>query len=1477
MSNDSVYWEPVCGELPFWDYATFWNTTTPDFTECFHHTILIWVPCAFLWLFTPLKLWFSVKSPYRSIPWTLLNISKLVFCIVLCILDVVHLSTPGTMAIDDYAAIVRLCTVDLALVLIWLDKYFGIVSSAVISVFWIVFCLANAFTFRSSIVFIQDDETFFILNMIRFPIVFAQMILSLMADARPTYAIAPYKVELMTKSDRSSFITNIFFIWYDKLALIGYRRTMKMQELGELPQPMATNTTAKRFDRSLDIVIKKSKRSFKRRKSITSSTPLLTSTSVTNIPKDKKYLFKGLVSEFGPGFGMVMFLKFTSDCVSYLNPLVLDMLIKFTASNEPTWHGVLYTCLLGLVTYVEAILVAHTVLLSYTIGIKVRSSLMSYVFRKALRLSPNSKSETTVGQIVNLMAVDVMKISFCVEVLANAFALPIQVSFALFELWLYVGPTAMVCLGFIVVFQAISIYIARRAQRIQFLFMRLKDKRIKLMNQVLNGIKVLKLYAWEEPFLNYVTDFRLKELKQLKIVGYLNSFNTVLWGSSSVTISLAMFAVYVMISAENVLDASTAFVTLTIFNIVRRPLFILPSIIASMIEATVSFSRLNEYSWKDELKPGDVMIDPNHKFAVEIRDGSFSWTTANNLCLKNINLKVSEGQLLIIVGSVGCGKSSLISAVLGEMIKVNGNVIRKHESIGYASQIPWIQNATLKDNILFGKQFNQNRYEKVLEACAMLPDLEILPAGDMTEIGEKGINLSGGQKQRVSLARAVYTNADLYLMDDTLSAVDNHVGKHIFEEVIGPHGILKQKTRILVTNKLVYAPYADQVVVLSDGTIAEIGTYDELIKDEGILADLVETFVTTGNGKENGDQIVVDDKPSPDADKKPTDTGSKAVNGALGDKSKGALVQSEGMAVGKISYKIYWEYFKSFGYHGIFLFLGLTISYGFFAGSTVWLSIWSNDKPTEDGKQNLELRNYRLSVYGGLSVGFVVFMGVWMISMLLGSLRASSKFHINMLKSVFRAPQWFFDTTPTGRILNRFSSDIDTIDMPLPGMIRPLLNFIAQTITSLIIITIQMPWFALAALPILICFYLIQRFYIGGGRQLRRYESTSKSPIYSMFSETVAGISTIRAFSTEQMFYHQLTRLLDTNALCGYLTTIAQLWLALRMELFGAILLIMAGLFAVFQKESFTPSVVALVISYTITAISNFKILFRSVSVVETNMVSVERILSYTASEVPHEAPWVTDKRPPATWPHRGAISFTNYKTKYREELENVLRGVTLKINPGEKVGIAGRTGAGKSSMTLALFRIVEPTDGGIVIDDVDIMDIGLHDLRSRMTIIPQDPVLFAGPLRFNLDPFNANTDEEIWTALDMAHLKPFITTLPDGLKHEISEGGENLSVGQRQLVCLARALLRKSQILILDEATAAVDLETDSLIQKIVRQIFANCTVVTIAHRLNTIVDYDKIVVMEKGVIKECDSVTALLQNPNSEFYKLAKEEGLV
>ncbi|XP_038050028.1 multidrug resistance-associated protein 5-like [Patiria miniata] len=859
--------------------------------------------------------------------------------------------------------------------------------------------------------------------------------------------------------------------------------------------------------------------------------------------------------------------------------------------------------------------------------------------------------------------------------------------------------------------------------------------------------------------------------------------------------------------------------------------------------------------------------------------------------LFDINFILTKGKLTGICGGVGSGKTSLVSAILNNMHRPEGQCVVTG-SIAYAAQEAWLFNATLRENILFGQPFDEDKYDRVIWACSLKMDLEILPFGDQTEIGERGLNMSGGQKQRISLARALYSDRDIYLLDDPLSAVDAHVGKHIFEECIS--GALRGKTVMFVTHQLQYLKDCDVVVTMDNGHIVERGHHYELMDKGGLYANLIETF----HSKQEDDEPE-DDDTFEVMDRRLTralsvlSTRSRAdsvltpnlseteTEGQAGQTDDGTLITTEETGSGKVKMETYFGYMKAMGgapkvLLSLFIFI---LMMGLLTFNNYWLSVWFNDSlngfnATEKAggmppiAENPKMPLY-MYIYGFSLVGVFVLAGIKSVVYMKAALSAASNMHDTVFLKVFRSPMSFFDTTPTGRILNRFSKDLDEIDTMLPMNVEGFMTQVFNFIFALVMLMVVFWQLIVLLVPVTCIFYLVLVLYRSTIRNLKRMENVTRSPWFSHISATSQGLTTVHAYDKTNEFIQKFRQLLDNNSSPLIIFRLCSRWAGIRLDFMVVTILATVSLSVVFMPDFFPAASAGLAITYTLRLTSCMQMLILMASEAEARFTSVERVLSYMKNLQMEAALTIKEKKPPEEWPQHGDIRFKRYQMRYRDGLPLVIRGISLHIRPREKIGIVGRTGSGKSSLAVALFRLVEGS-GDIIIDDVNIREIGLHDLRQKVSIIPQDPVLFIGTVKYNLDPFGQHSDKNIWQALRQSYMAEKIESLEGQLEAPVVEGGDNFSVGERQLLCMARALLRNSKILMLDEATAAIDTETDSLIQTTIREAFSQCTMLTIAHRLNTIMDSDRILVMDDGRVAEFDKPSVLLSKPDSHFSRM-------
>uniref|UniRef100_A0A8C3TEE3 ATP binding cassette subfamily C member 3 n=1 Tax=Chelydra serpentina TaxID=8475 RepID=A0A8C3TEE3_CHESE len=1461
------------------------HTNNPDLTPCFQNTILAWIPSIYLWAVLPFYLLYLKRYRRGYIVLSMLSRFKTIFGVLLwCVCwadlffsfhELLQSKTPPPVYFVT-PLIVGIAMV-LATVLIQYERLRGVQSSGVLIIFWFLSVLCAVGPFRSKIMAATAQVNIlfrFTTFYSYFALILIELILSCFKENPPFFSPVNSDPNPCPELN-SGFLSKITFWWFTSMAILGYKRPLEDKDLWSLNKDDISSIIVQQLHKEWD----KQKDEWKQKEDVAY---VKTSNHVLNhvgddpeeaevLIRDKRQhkepsFLKALLRTFGPYFLIGSFYKLIQDLLSFVNPQLLSVLIGFIKDKDaPSWWGFLIAALMFFSAVLQTIILHQHFQYCFVTGMRLRTGITGMIYRKSLVITNSAKRSSTVGEIVNLMSVDAQRFMDLVTFLNMLWSAPLQICLALYFLWQTLGPSVLAGVAVMILLIPLNAAIAIKTRAFQVEQMRYKDSRIKLMNEILNGIKVLKLYAWEPSFQEKVLEIRKNELRVLKKAAYLNSLSTFAWISAPFLVALTTFAVYVSVDENNILDAEKAFVSLSLFNILRFPLNMLPQVISNLAQTSVSLKRIQQFLSHDELDPNCVettVVTPGKE--------EMMWMMGVCMCVSVIHLLVPSGSLVAVVGHVGCGKSSLVSALLGEMEKLEGHVAVKG-SVAYVPQQAWIQNATLKDNILFGQQHNEQKYQNVLEACALKTDLEVLPGGDHTEIGEKGINLSGGQRQRVSLARAVFSDADVYLLDDPLSAVDSHVAKHIFDNVIGPEGALKGKTRMLVTHGITFLPQVDHIVVLVDGKVSEMGSYQELLKQNGAFAEFLRNYAPDEDTEEDeltstAVLICLKSYLLRVCEKKSAEPSQPQK--ILPDK----LIQAETTETGTVKLTVFWQYMKAVGLVTSLIICFLYCCQNAAAiGANVWLSDWTNEPVINGTQHNTSMR---IGVYAalGLLQGLIVLISSFTLAM--GGINAAQTLHAVLLENKFHTPQSFFDTTPTGRIINRFSKDIYVIDEVIPPTILMFLGTFFTSVSTMLVIISSTPLFAVVIIPLAIVYFFVQRFYVATSRQLKRLESVSRSPIYSHFSETITGASVIRAYGREHSFVSLNDLKVDENQKSYFPTIISNRWLGVRIELIGNFVVLFAALFAVLGKNSLNAGLVGLSVSYALQVTMSLNWMVRMTSDLESNIVAVERVKEYSETET--EAPWIIeDKRPPEDWPTQGEVEFVDYSVRYRKGMDLVLKGLSLRVKGGEKIGIVGRTGAGKSSMTLCLFRILEAVKGEIKIDGVRISEIGLHDLRSKITIIPQDPVLFSGTLRMNLDPFNKYSEDEIWKALELSHLKKFVSSKPDMLEYECSEGGENLSVGQRQLVCLARALLRKTRILVLDEATAAIDLETDDLIQMTIRTQFEDCTVLTIAHRLNTIMDYTRVLVLDKGTIAEFDTPSSLIAS-RGVFYGMAKDAGL-
>ncbi|KAG1734117.1 ABC transporter [Suillus lakei] len=1151
---------------------------------------------------------------------------------------------------------------------------------------------------------------------------------------------------------------------------------------------------------------------------------------------------------------------------------------------------------------------------SMTSGVLIRGGLITAIYSRSLRLTARARVNLSNGKLVNHISTDVSRIDFCMGYFHMSWTALIQLTICLILLLINLGPSALAGFALLIVAMPIQTYSIKRLFSLRMKSMVWTDKRSKILQEVLSGMRVIKFFSWEVPFLKRISDYRQNEMTYIRTLLIMRAAMTAVAISLPTLASVLAFVTYSLTGHS--LTAANIFTSLTLFNLARMPLMFLPMSLSSIADAATACGRLLNV-FEAETLDETLVINGDMNAAVRVEDASFTWDSppprpedpkkkgkGSNMGMKmgkskskgpstplpapaddgnifkvtGIDLEIPRGQLVAIVGAVGMGKTSLLQGLIGEMRRTSGKV-EFGGSVGYCAQVAWIQNTTIRDNVCFGRPFEEERYWKAVRDACLEPDLEMLPNYDLTEVGEKamfcslpaglltdtfsqGISLSGGQKQRINICRAIYCNTDIQIFDDPLSALDAHVGKAVFQNVLKKN---VEKTRILVTHALHFLPEVDYIYTLVDGRIAERGTYPELMVNDGAFSKFVSEFGSKADSTKKEEKAV-----------EGADTEDMKVQKGSAGK---AMMQEEERNTGAIKWEVYREYLAAA--HGPVLLPLLLLSVVLMQCSSVmsayWLVYWQEDKWQRPSA-------FYTGIYAalGVSQALTMFMMGAVFSLL--TYYASKQLHRRSIHRVLYAPMSFFETTPLGRIMNRFAKDIDTVDNLIGDSLRMLISTASQIIGAIILISIIIPYFLVAAFFILICYYYAALFYRASARELKRLDALLRSSLYSHFSESLSGLTTIRAYGELDRFRVENVELIDVENRAYWLTVVNQRWLGIRLDFLGALLTLAVSLMTVGTRFSISPGQTGVTLSYIVMVQQSFGWMVRQVAEVENDMNSVERVVHYAKAVEQEAAHEVEDSPAPADWPSHGEIVMKDVVMKYRPELPPVLKGLSMSLSPGEKIGVVGRTGAGKSSIMTAIYRIVELASGSISIDGVDISTVGLAQLRKGLSIIPQDAVI-SGTLRTNLDPFGLHDDAKLYDAMKRAYLVESNSELPSTsasppaeghLDSPIDDEGSNLSIGQRSLVSLARALVNDTKILILDEATASVDYETDSKIQHTIANEFKERTILCIAHRLRTIIGYDRICVMDAGTIAEFDTPVNLFAMPDSIFRGMCERSSI-
>ncbi|KAK4395155.1 ABC transporter C family member 8 [Sesamum angolense] len=1121
-------------------------------------------------------------------------------------------------------------------------------------------------------------------------------------------------------------------------------------------------------------------------------------------------------------------------------PLLLYAFVRYSnLEMKNLKEGVSLVGCLVFLKVVDSLCYRHFYFYSRRIGMRMRSALMVAVYQKQLKLSSGGRRRHSTGEIVNYIAVDAYRMGEFPVWLHVGWASVVQIFLAIAVLSGVVGLGVVPGLVPFIICGLINVPFAKLIQKYQTEFMIAQDKRLRSLSEILNNMKIIKLQSWEANFKSLIESFRRSEFK---------------WLSKTQSAPL---------------DAGTVFTVLAALRSMSEPVRFLPDALSTLIQVKVSFDRINSFLLEDELKQEDLQTSPtgDSGLIVHIQGGCFSWNAESSTpTLSGVSLEARPGQKIAVCGPVGSGKSSLLYAILGEVPKISGTV-SVLGSVAYVSQASWIQSGTVRDNILFGKPMEKNKYEEAIRVCALDKDIESFDYGDLTEIGQRGLNMSGGQKQRIQLARAVYSDADIYLLDDPFSAVDAHTAATLFNDCVMT--ALAKKTVILVTHQVEFLSNVNNILVVEGGQVTQSGNYKELLVAGTTFEQLVsahkstiDSFDASSGSNKNEHQAQHVDQ----LEQNNKSYGKEERDGEIRTDKGIQLTEEEEKEVGDVGLKTFLDY--------IFISKGLTYSCSstiaqlgfvvFQAAASFWLAF---------SIQNSNMSSvFVVGIYTLISLLSAVFVYLRALFAVLLGLKASEAFFSGFTNSIFNAPMLFFDSTPVGRILTRASSDLSVLDFDLPmAFVFVMAAFTEMLATIGIMASVTWQVFFVGIFAMVSSKY-VQGYYQKSAGELMRINGTTKAPVMNYASETALGVATIRAFRMVDRFSSNYLKLVDMDAKVFLSSNATMEWLVLTTEALQNLTLFTAAIFLVLTPKGYIPpGLVGLSLSYAFALTGTQVFVSRWYSSLANYIVSMERIKQYM--HIPAEPPAIIeDQRPPTSWPPKGRIELLDLQIRYRPNAPTVLKGITCTFTEGTRVGVVGRTGSGKTTLISALFRLVEPYSGQIVVDGVDICSIGLKDLRLKLSIIPQEPTLFRGSVRTNLDPLGLYSDDEIWKALEKCQLKSTISKLPNLLDSSVSDEGENWSMGQRQLFCLGRVLLKRNRILVLDEATASIDSATDAILQRIIREEFANCTVITVAHRVPTVIDSDMVMVLSYGKLVEYDEPSKLMET-TSFFSKLVTE----
>ncbi|XP_038072564.1 ATP-binding cassette sub-family C member 9-like isoform X2 [Patiria miniata] len=1349
----------------------------------------------------------------------------------------------------------------------------------------------------------------------------------------PTPTTESTQDDMYYVQDDVSVLSQVTLAWLTKLFRLGNKRPLERKDLGSLPERHTSQENYKQF-----------KEAFRKEKE--------------NATKDKRKV--SLFRVFGHFCGIRLLavgsLKLVSVLVKFTTPAAIRGIVLYASAHKYQDESVVeeqhfitvseffsngYILLFILfVAKVTHVLCIRSVQYYLTVqAIHTRIAIQGMVYDKSLRLSlgGGSNGGNTAGKLINFMSIDPANLQQMFREFHSILATVLSITITMVLLYLLLGFSALIGAASLFLVMPLTALAGRGMSKFQKKALLFSDSRLKYSKELVQAIKLVKMYGWEDVFCHTVESVRKQELLANLVRSICFALTTTIASAGPILITLVSFGTYTLLSGQ-ALTPEVALPALSLFYLFESSLFYFPFYISYMVTGVISTHRLQAFLMSTEVegpagtsrqtcrdathddlevkfKPlggspasGGTPLGTNERsesnsgavngnglqlevlgrngnggistehlqsgVAVKIKHGTFSWDSESDAVLHDISVNIPSGKLTVIIGSVGSGKSSLLSAMLGEMTTLSGHINLQDSDVAYTAQTPWIMNASVRDNITLDCNMDDVRYQEVIAACALQPDLEQFPAGDRTEIGEKGINISGGQKQRISLARALYSNKTTVIMDDPLSALDAHVCRHIVQQGIA--GLLSKngRTAILVTNQLHLMKLADHVLVMINGRVELQGTQQEIgAEDFHTSPSWSQLLQPITNHQDQVDDLERSSKDEPPLADQSSDitNGKKPDTSSQQDKHEpsGQLVKDEERKYGSVSHRVYLYLIRVIGWPLLAWIVALFVFNGCLIGKAFKLAEWSEAGIADTNTTVPAQTSYYIMGYTAWSAGCVTAVIISDVARTSAAYFATRNLFQKLLNNVIHLPLRFFDTTPTGRILNRFSSDTNSIDQYLFQNLDAVLFNAIEGLFFIILDSIVAPAYLIAIIPLAIIHFLIVRFFLASSREIKRMESISRSPVLAYFTQTLDGLPTIRAYGYQKHFLASLLSKVNENCTAYLYLQTSNLWLNIWLDILGTCMVLAAGVAALLASsfDGVSASLVGLAIAIAVKNSSVIGYLAKFCGELEIRMNAVERIEHYTC--LPTEK--YQGIEPASDWPSSGGIEFNQLSARYDITLQPVLNKIDLRIEPGKKIGICGRTGSGKSSLTLALLQLIDTHEGSLIIDGLDVSHVSLSALRQQMSIIPQDPVLFTGTIRKNLDPTGKMADGDLWEALQIAQVKGLVSDL-GGLDFQVSEGGENFSVGQRQLFCLARAFLRKSRILIMDEATASVDLEMDKTLQQVVVEAFKDRTVLIVAHRVETIMNCDTILVMSNGEITEMGTPEQLLATPEGEFAALVQ-----